>query len=186
MRVPTIAWWLGHVPAGTSSDAICGMFDILPTFAALARAPLPKGRKLDGKDLTPVLTGAPLIVAPHDVFYYFNGLRLEGVREREWKLVVLQPATNKVAAANHKVARSLLLFNLQNDIGEKDDVAGENPEVVARLEKLLKDMDADLGTNGIGPGVRPLGRVRNPQPLIGYDGKVRPGFGDKRGSEHVP
>ena len=45
MRVPTIAWWPGKIPAGTSSDAICGMFDILPTFAALAGAAVPGDRK---------------------------------------------------------------------------------------------------------------------------------------------
>ena len=36
MRVPTIAWWPGKIPAGTSTDEITGMMDILPTFAKLA------------------------------------------------------------------------------------------------------------------------------------------------------
>ena len=36
MRVPTIAWWPGRIPAGTATDAVLGMFDVLPTFAALA------------------------------------------------------------------------------------------------------------------------------------------------------
>ena len=41
---------------------------------------------------------------------------------------------------------------------------------------LMKD---DLGLTDIGPGVRPLGRVDNPQPLIGRDGKIREGFAPK-------
>jgi hypothetical protein len=37
-------------------------------------------------------------------------------------------------------------------------------------------MKEDLGVTGTGPGVRPLGRVANPQPLIGLDGAIRPEF----------
>ena len=37
-------------------------------------------------------------------------------------------------------------------------------------------MQDDLGTDGIGPGCRELGRVKDPQPLLGHDGKARKGF----------
>ena len=40
-------------------------------------------------------------------------------------------------------------------------------------------MKDDLGVSGLGPGCRPLGKVENAQPLIGHDGKVRPGFEPK-------
>jgi arylsulfatase A len=84
MRVPTIAWWPKTIPAGTSSDAITGMLDILPTFAACAGAELPKGRKLDGKNIEPVLTSdTGDTKAGHDTFYYFRGLGLDAVRHGE-------------------------------------------------------------------------------------------------------
>ena len=57
MRVPTIAWWPGKIPAGTACDAITGMFDILPTFVALAGGKLPADRKIDGADIWPLLAG---------------------------------------------------------------------------------------------------------------------------------
>jgi arylsulfatase A len=184
MREPTIAWWPGKVPAGTSSDAICGMFDILPTFAALAGASVPSDRKLDGADIRSVLIGDSGAPGPHEVFYYYRGLELEAVRDGEWKLV-LPAAANAAggakakAKAGAKVRNTALLFNLKTDIGESADVAAQHPEIVARLEKLVAKMKDDLGVSGIGPGCRPLGRVKGAQPLIGHDGKMRPGFEPK-------
>jgi arylsulfatase A len=163
IRVPTIAWWPGKVPAGTETDAITGMFDILPTFVKLGGGKLPTDHKLDGGDIWPLLAGKPGAKSPHEAFYYFNGLRLEAVRSGAWKLHL---ATTE-------------LYNLTSDIGESKNVAAGNPEVVRRLRALAAAMADDLGTNDIGPGVRPLGRAANPKPLIDSAGKIRDGFAPK-------
>jgi arylsulfatase A-like enzyme len=141
------------------------MMDMLPTFAKLGGAALPSDRKLDGVDIWPVLAGDPR-VQPRDTFFYFRGLDLEAVRSGPWKLH-LALADNK-----NKTPRPQL-FNLVTDLGEKTDVASEQPEIVARLQSLALTIEKDLGTTGIGPGCRPLGRVKNPQPLIDIDGAVR-------------
>jgi arylsulfatase A len=183
MRVPTIAWWPGKIPAGTSSDEITGMFDVLPTFAKLATGKVPGDRKLDGLDISPVLFGEAGAKG-HEAFYFFRGFNLEAIRSGPWKLhfggaVAAAPAKDakKKAAPKAKAQPAgLQLFNLDTDIGEANNVAGENPDVVKRLQALADKMNADLGTKELGPGVRPLGRVANPQPLIGNDGKIRAGF----------
>jgi arylsulfatase A len=176
MREPTIAWWPGNIPAGTASDAISGMFDVLPTLVKLAGGQPPTGRKLDGGDLWPVLAGEAGAKSPHEVFYYYNGLKLEGVRSGPWKLRFAPvPKNAKPPDAAHREQ----LYNLDSDIGESTDVAEANPGEVARLRALADAMKNDLGLDGIGPGVRPLGRVTNPQPLIGKDGKIREGFEPK-------
>ncbi len=164
MRVPTIAWWPGKIPAGTQSDAITSMFDVLPTFAALAEAKLPAGRKLDGANIWPQLTGEANAKAAHETFYYYFGLRLNAVRHGDWKL---QIAMGNAAPAGKEAEPKL--FNLRDDIGEEKDVAAQHPEVVARLQKLVDAQKDDLGINDIGPGCRALGRVANPQPLIPFD-----------------
>ncbi|HEX8914982.1 MAG TPA: sulfatase [Humisphaera sp.] len=182
IRVPTIAWWPGRVPAGTESGAIAGMFDVLPTFAALSGAALPADRKLDGRDLSPVLTGPAGAAGPHDTFYYFRGLQLEAVRHGDWKLhlpLPAQPAAAQPAAGNNAAKVDTTkprLYDLKADLGEKTDVAEANPAVVAELTKVAEAMKGDLGTEGIGPGVRPLGKVENAKPIIGHDGTVRPGL----------
>jgi arylsulfatase A len=187
MREPTIAWWPGKIPAGTASDAIAGMLDVLPTFVKLAGGEVPTDRRIDGGDLWPVLAGEPGAKSPHDVFYYYNGLKLEAVRSGPWKLrlaIANQPPagakknTPAPGAATSAPAQDQL-YNLDADIGESKNVAAENPDEVAHLHALADAMKDDLGLTGIGPGVRPLGRVAHPEPLIGRDGKIREGFAPK-------
>ena len=156
VRVPTIAWWPGKIPAGTSTGAIAGMLDVLPTFAALAGAKVPGDRKIDGVDQWSILTGNPA-KPPRDTFFYYRGLVLEAVRSGQWKLHL---AKNE-------------LYHLGNDIGEAHNVAEAHPAEVQRLRALAETMRDDLGFEGVGPGCRPLGKFAQPQPLIGLDGKVR-------------
>lgn len=179
MRVPTIAWWPGHVPAGTSTAEVTSMMDILPTFAALAEAPLPKN-PVDGGDVSRILLGKPGAVSPHaGKFFYFRGFTLEAVRSGPWKLQIAG-GDNRAPAGKAKSKKAPAkaepyprLYHLGDDIGETKNLAAEKPDVVALLQALAKEMDADLGKEGAGPGCRPLGRVENPQPLISHDGVFR-------------
>lgn len=160
IRTCTLAWWPGQVPAGTSTDSMTSMMDVLPTFSRLGGGQLPTDRKLDGVDIWPVLSGAAGDQPPRDTFHYFRGLQLEAVRQGPWKLHLAQSE----------------LYHLGNDIGEANNVASAHPEVVERLRGFANAMQGDLGLAGIGPGCRPLGRVDDPQPLIAKDGKIRTGF----------
>ncbi len=173
VRVPTIAWWPGKIPAGTETDAILGMFDILPTFAALAGGKVPSDRKIDGANIWPQLAGIKDAKPAHETFYYYRGLKLEAVRHGDWKLQIAGPVKKDDPKESPFKAR---LYNLKTDIGETTDVAAANPEVAKRLEGLVEAMKDDLGLDGIGHGCRELGRVKNARPLIGLDGKIRPGF----------
>jgi arylsulfatase A len=181
MREPTIAWWPGKIPAGTSTNEIAGMFDVLPTLVKLAGGQVPTDHKIDGGDIWPVLAGPAGAKSPHDVFYYFNGLRLEGVRSGPWKLRFGTAGLGEGKGPIKKPDAPIQdqLYNLATDIGETTNVADANPEVVARLRTLAEAMKDDLGLTGMGPGVRPLGRVEHPQPLIGADGTIRLEFAPK-------
>lgn len=162
MREPTIAWWPGKVPAGTSTDEIAGMMDILPTLVKLAGGKLSADRKIDGVDIWPLLAGQPGAKSPHEVFYYFRGFKLEAVRHGVWKL---------------HLAKSEL-YDLNADLSESKNVADAHPDVVRQLRSFADAMRDDLGIDGVGPGCRALGRVTDdPQPLMSPDGKVRVGFG---------
>ena len=167
MRVPTIAWWPGQIPADTSTDVISGMFDVLPTFAALSGGKLPTDRKLDGANLWPHLSGAPGAQPAHESFFFYSGLTLEAVRHGDWKLHIVQGKSASNANSDKPIVPRL--YNLKTDIGESRSVAEENPEVVAELQALVAIMKEDLGLDGPAPGSRELGRVSNPQPLIRVD-----------------
>ena len=173
IRVCTIAWWPGRIPAGTRTDAITSMMDILPTVAGLAGANLPSGRKLDGVDVWPVLAGTAGNKPPRDHFHYFRGFTLEAVRSGPWKLH-LPVEDNAAPKKKTKAGKPVLeLYNLNEDIGETKNVAAAHPDIVKKLQALAETMRGDLGLEGIGPGCRPLGRVADPKPLIDFDGTVR-------------
>ena len=166
VREPTIAWWPGKTPAHSVCDAIMSEMDVLPTFVKLAGGNVPSERKLDGKDVWPLLSGQTK-ASPHEALCYFNGLKLEAVRAGPWKLAIAPQGTGlPKGAANPVEHTGPRLYNLDTDIGELADVAAQHPEVVARLQKFVQQMDADLGVTGEGPGVRPPDRVANPQPLL--------------------
>lgn len=126
LRVPFIAWWPGKVPAARRSDDFITTLDLLPTFARLAGAELPKDRPLDGFDVSPVLLGEAGARSPRTTLYSLYGLnakRQESMREGRWKLHLTTPPQ---------------LFDLTVDPGEATDVAAKHPEVVERLTGLAK------------------------------------------------
>jgi len=166
MREPTIAWWPGQIAAGTTCAAALSEIDVLPTLVKLGGGTVPADRPIDGKDMWPILAGQTQD-SPHEALFYFNGNRLEAVRSGPWKLALTPQALHQSPADNERVAHTgPRLYNLETDIGERTDVAAQHPDVVARLQKLVAPMDADLGSTGVGPGVRPPDRVANPQPLL--------------------
>lgn len=166
MREPTIAWWPGKIPADTVCVAVASEMDVLPTFVKLAGGQVPTDNKIDGKDIWPLLSGQSQ-TSPHRALYYFNGMHLQAVRSGPWKLAIAPQGTGRgrgpeVPATFAKPR----LYNLDTDIGERINVATEYPEVVTRLQDFIRQMDADLGRNGNGPGVRPPGRVAHPHMLL--------------------
>ncbi|MBL9077343.1 MAG: sulfatase [Planctomycetes bacterium] len=171
IRAPTLVRWPGHVPAGAVCSEFAATIDLLPTFARLIGAELPAHR-IDGRDITPLLFGAPDAKSPHEAFYcYYDGGQLQAVRDARWKLhfahryaTLGDRAGGKGGApapyANARIERSL--FDLHADPGETTDVAAEHPDVVARLQRLAQAAREDLGdtlTPTEGKGIRPAGRL---------------------------
>ena len=158
VRVPMIAYWPGTIPAGSTYADTATTMDILPTLAALGDAEAPTNR-VDGHDISAILKGDTNRPTPYDAFYYYRGAELRAVRSGQWKL--------------HTDGT---LYDLEADIGETADVAGGNPETVARLEGLLHEARNQLGDGPvwpIDPGLalaetaRPVGKIdREPELLI--------------------
>ena len=147
MRVPCIMRWPGGVLAGQTNDATINVMDLLPTIAGLAGAPLPEDRVIDGMDLRPVLSGAEETIAPDRMFYYYNGLNLQAVREGPWKLHL--PRRSEMLVWWDSGLRELeapMLFDLETDPGETNDLAAQHPEVVEQLLAKAEQIRAELGS----------------------------------------
>ena len=164
-RVPCIARWPGHVPAGATSNELVTSMDMLPTFARLAGTEAPRDRVIDGKDVWPLLSGTAGAKSPHDVFYYYRASQLRAVRSGKWKLHL---AVNTSAARPEARARfeNLQLYDLENDAVEALNLAADHPEVVARLTALAEEARRALGDEGLlGNQQRPAGWVDAVQSL---------------------
>jgi len=168
MREPTIAWWPGHIPPRTVSDAVTGGIDLLPTFVKLAGGSIPIDNRIDGVDILPLLLGQTK-QSPRGVQYYFDGEQLQAVRQGAWKMAIVpQREQNHPQGQTQPKSQPPFpkLYNLDSDVGENNDVAAAHPEVIEHLQQLVRQIDDDLGANGRGPGVRLPDTVKDPRPLL--------------------
>jgi len=173
IRVPFVARYPGKIPAGTVCAEPCMTIDLLPTIASLVGAEMP-ARKIDGRDIWPLLSGEEAAESPHEAlyFYYANG-QLQGLRSGRWKMLYPHryrsmegqlPGGGGMPGEYAQIELDgVRLFDLREDIGEREDLSGERPEVVGRLEAMAEGIRAELGDSlrGIkGSEVRGPGRVK--------------------------
>jgi len=160
-RMPCIAWWPGQIPVGASRDELATMMDLLPTFAKLAGADVPADRVIDGKNIWPILSGQKAATSPHEAFFYYYMTELHAVRAGKWKLHL--PLEKKLVRPGRRQRGEAALYDLENDIGEKTNLAKKHPEVVARLVRYAEKARDDLGDDGCeGTGQRPAAFVEKP------------------------
>jgi len=164
VRVPTVAWWPGTIPAGSESDAVVGTIDLLPTAVALAGGAVPETPKIDGRDISAVLKG-DTNTSPRQAHYYFLNYQLQAVRQGPWKLAIApQRETMGRGVLPDAKGNAPRLYHLGRDLGEQQNVAADYPDVVAKLSALAESMNHEIG--GSNPVARrPVGRVTDPKPL---------------------
>ena len=157
-RVPCIMRWPGNVPAERVCREMLTSMDLLPTFAGLAGARLPADRTIDGHDILPVITARPDAENPRRTYFFYCYNHLQAVRSGKWKLVLPRPARPPWCSWSARLVTpvdKLELYDLENDVGETRDVAGEHPEVVDELTKSIESAREELGDfNRIGRGAR--------------------------------
>ena len=136
IRVPMIARWPGRITAGSASDLPWAFHDVLPTAVELAGGEPPEG--IDGISVVPTLLGKET-QPKHDYLYWelpgYNSatgefrdeVPTQALRMGKWKAVRPDPDGK------------LELYDLEADISESHDLAAENPEVMAQVEKYLRD-----------------------------------------------
>ncbi len=160
VRVPAIFW--GGKASGVVCDQVIKIMDIMPTFAAMCGAKLPDVI-LDGDDVSQLFDKG-CVEGLDETYFYYMDTHLQAVRKGDWKLVLPRPsapewiATSKQATYRREdvdAVKSYELYNLRQDITERRDVIGDNPEVFEELMALVDVVRADLGDYyQIGSGAR--------------------------------
>jgi arylsulfatase A-like enzyme len=114
--------------------------DLTATILAATGTSVPADARLDGIDLLPILRGQSQMVERALFFRLMNIRRHQrAVRQGDWKLMIDGGET-----PGAPVPAPTLLFNLGDDVGERNDVAKQNPAIVRRLRGLLAEWERDV------------------------------------------
>jgi arylsulfatase A-like enzyme len=143
IRVPTLIRWPGHIPAGRVTPQVGITMDLTASILAATATPVPPAARLDGINLFPILDGRTPPVE-RTLFWRVQtgGLNQRAVRSGDMKLLIDGTAR-------------FLLFDVRKDVGERVEMAQQQPVVVRRLRQQLlaweKDVDAEAKA---GPSAR--------------------------------
>ena len=137
------------IPAGTVCDELTGTIDLLPTIAAITGKPLPKGKKIDGVNVSGLWKGTEKNSPRTEFLHYTSRGDLEGIRSEKWKLLIKKPRRNP----NNKPPE-VFLFDLSKDLGEQNNLAEAKPAVVRDLRARMETLDAEITKNARSPWLK--------------------------------
>jgi len=151
MRVPCVMWGPG-IPAGSECGQLATTLDLLPTIASLTGSTLPNDHKIDGCDISNLLSD-PSSKSPRDEFlYYASKGVLEGIRQGNWKLRKRPKRRKKGEPPLEGPPQfNIELYDLSKDIGEQNNLAEENPGLVEKLVQRMEELDAEVEQNARSP-----------------------------------
>ena len=133
IRVPFIVKWPKVIQAGRTTDHPSAFWDFLPTACEMAGAEAPEN--IQGISFLPLLKGENQPRHPYMYWEYTAKGGRVALRKDDWKIVrydIEKPNKKTNATSSYE------LYNLTQDIGEKNDLASQHPEKLAELLKLLK------------------------------------------------
>ncbi len=150
IRVPAIAYWKGTIKPGQTTSLISAQWDLLPTCADIAGAPIPKD--VTGISFLPELKGLPQ--KKHEYLYW--EFQLDGW----WQKLPTGGFRQAVRMGKWKGVRYALtdpteLYDLETDIGEDNNIADKHPEIVKKINKLFKEARTEH------PGFPYGGKIQN-------------------------
>ncbi len=147
IRVPCVVVWPGVTKPGTRTNAMIQTTDFYPTILNQLGIALPENHKIDGYNITSALSGKKFDRKPMFTFFPHAPKVPDwlpasvAVSEGEWKLI-------RMFHQGENGAHGYMLFNLKDDLGEKNNLAAKYPKQVKQMDLLienhLKDANALL------------------------------------------
>jgi arylsulfatase A-like enzyme len=161
IRVPFLIQWKGQIPAGHVSNQPSGVIDVYTTILKLIGLPLPSKLSLDGMDISSLLKSGS--TTPHDALFSFYNDKLQTVRSGKWKLHINAPESSQLPFSADWIDPRLpdgvtilapfeqpkatqfpgiktgdpsaggMLFDLEADPSEQQNVASKHPDIVKSL-----------------------------------------------------
>ena len=146
IRVPAIVRWPGRIPANQVTDQVGITMDLTASILAATGTMAPADVKHEGIDLFPILEGkAPK--AERTLFWRTTGQSPQrAVRQGDWKLLV--------------DGGKVMVFNLKEDLGERNDLAGQRQDIARQLFPLIAPWEAEVDAESGAPPARGAGAAR--------------------------
>jgi arylsulfatase A-like enzyme len=147
IRSPCIVRFPGRIKPATASTRTWSTLDVLPTFAHLAGAPLPRN-PVDGRNVWDWISGVPGATNPHAYYAFSTGPNFEGVisGDGKWKLHlphsyrVVEQVGNDGAAGKYRQEKiELSLFDMESDPLETTNVLDKYPDAAARMQAYAEE-----------------------------------------------
>jgi arylsulfatase A-like enzyme len=132
IRIPMIAYWPGHIKPNTVTDLPVAFWDHLPTACELAGITPPDS--IDGISYLPALLNTKK-QKKHDYLFWKSSDKKSGtqlaVRHGKWKGI------------RQDYSQPVELYDLSTDVGEKIDLAHKHPDMVKKIEAMMKEADTN-------------------------------------------
>ncbi|MBD1261961.1 arylsulfatase [Maribacter polysiphoniae] len=129
IRIPMIAKWPGKIKSNSKTELVSAFWDVLPTFSDIAGVDTPPN--IDGISFLPTMLGKKDKQVKHEYLYWeFHEMGgRKAIRMGDWKAVRNNVFKNPNAPME--------LYDLKNDIGENNDIAGSHPDIVKEMEDIF-------------------------------------------------
>jgi arylsulfatase A len=149
-RVPGVFCWPGMIAPNQTELAPVSTLDIFPTLVRLAGGRIPDDRSIDGRDIGAYLFSKPSSekVPPFKFFYSASDNKPSAFRVGPWKLHVrLYSQTGNNYGFNAS-RQSPLLFQVEQDLGERFDRSKEQEETVAQMLNQMQAFERQVRQEG--------------------------------------
>jgi arylsulfatase A len=143
MKVPTVAMWKNRIPQGIINTEVASQMDWFPTIANITGSSIPKGLVIDGLDISKVLTDKGN--RKNSDLLFLDGKQLQGYRSGQWKVKLPYKGFRGNKWKQFVKAHDTLLFNLDTDPGEKNNLFEKYPEKAKEILKEMIEKYQDMG-----------------------------------------
>lgn len=150
-RIPFVVRWPGRVEPGSQNNQLICLTDLLATTAAILETKVPKGSGEDSVSFLPALSGNKIVSTRIGVIHHSNSGHF-AYRYGKWKLLLARGSGGWSSPNENEVDAGTLeaqLYDMENDVGEANNLYTKKPEVAERLLALLAaDVNAGRSTQG--------------------------------------
>ncbi len=176
IRVPFFIKWSGRIKAGRKINRIAAHIDIFPTLLQMCGIEVPKNVVIDGVSLLPLLDESVNDWPDRNLFFQFHrGMTPRryqncAVRSQKYKLVSVNSMVEELNPAQLPLEPKFELYDIENDPGEKINIAAEKPQIIEKMRKAYDAwFESMRKTRDFRPGVIYIGtKYENPVHLCRY------------------